>query len=469
MAMLRFANLISLCILTLLQPALAADFPEADEKIEESALEASIRIGQQMVLFNQQISALETEYGSYDQRLLEPLQGLTALLVEAGDFEEAGRKLNQRLHLLHILEGPSTLNQLRVITEKITNDIRLRKWESVTGSFEHIHLIHTQNPGVDASILLDALNDIWTWHLSAIFIDEPSNRIAHFRKSRKIQNDILVLLQKEFGNEREKMILWLYRIAVDQHRAATFLSSIDGIGNTVNRKSFGGEEYLQAGFDIVKHIQKIVGTMDNPEAQAMAMLYVADFQMLRRSRKTTSMIGGRVASRARSIADSFYINAMEMFKEAGIEEKRIAAFFRRPVVLPVTQYHLSLDEALAQQATYGYSVGSNTKNEVSPDNTVHMGDFIAWNESLPFARRPAIPELASKLNTELNTVQMRFTINSIGKARSPRTGQAEPNTVKARRGARNSINELQFRPSFVNGRWRRIRNVTLRYLYPPAK
>jgi|TARA_Y100000294_G_C8494295_1_gene312106 hypothetical protein len=100
----------------------------AQELREESALQTSVRLNQQISLFDEQIIELESEFGPFDQSLLEPLQGLTGLHLEAGDFEEVSRLLNRRLHLLHILEGPFTLNQISVLTELITNDIRLQRW-----------------------------------------------------------------------------------------------------------------------------------------------------------------------------------------------------------------------------------------------------------------------------------------------------------------------------------------------------
>ena len=136
----------------------------------------------------------------------------------------------------------------------------------------------------------------------------------------------------------------------------------------------------------------------------------------------------------------------------------------RPVVLPVAQFHLSLDAALEAQSGYGYTV---VPGEGDNDAVVHMGDFIAWNESLPFARRPQLPEQASGLNTELSVADVRFTINSRGKTRNPRVQAADPDTARVSRDTQEAIKKMQFRPKFVQRRWRRIENVTMRYLYPP--
>jgi len=189
--------------------------------------------------------------------------------------------------------------------------------------------------------------------------------------------------------------------------------------------------------------------------------------MLRRE-QTTSRFGGRVASRSRGIAGRTYRRAMDMLREAGISEERIEAFFARPVVLPVAQFHLSLDAAIAQQEYSGYRVEASTENETGPDDAIHLGDFIALNESLPFARRPESPELALPIATEPNAVvELRFRIDSVGKSRSPRIEQSTPDLARVQRDAKDAIESMQFRPRFERGRWRAIRNVTMRYLYPP--
>ncbi|MDP6415627.1 MAG: hypothetical protein QGG54_11485, partial [Gammaproteobacteria bacterium] len=347
MALLRFAGLISLCLLLLWQPVLVVESSSAQELREESALETSTRLQQQIALFDEQIIALESEFGPFHQALLEPLQGLTDLHIEAGDFEEVSGLLNRRLQLLHTLEGPSTLNQITVLTELISNDIRLQRWGSVTDRFELIHLLHTQNPEVDATTRLASLEELRTWHQAAVYADEPRRRVTHFLESREIQKDIISRAEREFGENGVELIPWLYGYAVDQHRIKAFLSSTDELGHAARRdiarrEARGQISYLREGFNVVERIQEIVETLDNPEAEAMAKLYVADFQLLMREYSNSSF-GGRVATRSRGNSASTYRDAMEMLQEAGIDQAKIDAFFQRPVVLPISEYYLSLD------------------------------------------------------------------------------------------------------------------------------
>ena len=268
---------------------------------------------------------------------------------------------------------------------------------------------------------------------------------------RKIFN----LAEDRYGKDSVALITWLYRQAVERHRVFAFLESTDELGHDARRdiqyrEARMPDSYLREGLSIVKRIRGIVETMEDPEAEAMAMIYHADFQML---------MGMGLAAR-------LYRAAMKKLQQAGFDDERIDAFFARPVVLPVEQYDLNLNDALTQQIDYGYTV---EPGEGGSDDVVHMGDFVAWNESLPFARRPTIPELVAAVTTGFNTVTVQFSIDSRGKSKNTRARQAEPDVVRVRRDAQDGIKEMQFRPRFVKGRWRPTDNVTMRYLYPPPQ
>ena len=109
---LRIAKMFSLLTLIQSQAVLGGNSVEFGSQSEETALEKSNRIEQEKTLFEQQINILESENGPYDWRLLEYLQGLTNVLTEEGNRDEAGRILNRRLQLIRIEEGPFTQTQL---------------------------------------------------------------------------------------------------------------------------------------------------------------------------------------------------------------------------------------------------------------------------------------------------------------------------------------------------------------------
>ncbi len=419
---------------------------DQNQDSQESALDASSSFGQQAELLNQQISDIETEFGPYDQKLLEPLQTLTDLFIEVEDLEEAESLLDRRLQLLRIVEGPSTLNQLPVISNQISISLRNSQWASVSDHLEYIRLLHSQNQNVDAIAALSALNNIRYWHQSLVFVDDVEQSLNHIIESRKVLPDILSLVEQEFANEPRQIVSWLYGIALDQHRVAGFI----------------GPNGILEGQRLVALIQEIVQSMGDPEAAAMAMLYVADFEALHQRWIAVPGLGNRVASRIRGGADS-YSAAMELLAEAGLEQEKIDEFFTRPVLIPVSQFHFSLDDALAQQVADGYSL---EPTEESEDQITHIGVFTGWSENFPSAPHPPLPDFETGFYSGMNSALVKFDIDTLGRPRSIRIEQSDPDSRNVRSAAILAIETSQFRPVFSEGRWIRMEDLTMQFNYP---
>ena len=418
-----------------------------------SALSRSNDFIQKQTQFEARISSLESQYGSYDSTLLEPLQGLAVLFLETENLSAVQQMISRRLQIIRIQEGPASLSQLAIIAEAIENAIARHSWSEVTEYFETIQWLYFQDSTADSTALLTAMKATSDWHLTAVYLDKPNERMSHFVAYRAINRRLLPLIKSHYKGNDAAIVSWLYRQALEQRRVIDMLRSEDELGAAANEVIFRTElrpisSYSRQALDIMEHIRTAVESSQNLEAQAMAMIYHADFQ-------TLHGFNGSVR---------LYRQAMEKLREAGISEERIEAFFFRPVVLPVNQIHLTIDRALSQQQTDGYSV-SLSHNGSATD--IHMGSFIAWNESVPTSRRPAATILASHAQTELNEIWMRFTINSIGKSRIVDITQAQPNTPKVRHNAIDAIKAMQFRPRFIDGKRKRVKDITMIYFYPP--
>ncbi len=417
-----------------------------------SALGLSIQLTEQIALFEKQISSLESESGPLDHRLIEPLEGLSALLIEAGLFEEAERLINRRLQLIHVAEGPESLSQLATLADLLANNIRLGRWSEVTKNFENINFLHSRNSEADPSSMLNSLDAIRSWHLTAVYVDESRSRIDHFQDSRELQGRIRRFAELSFPENSPQHIPWLYQDAVEQYLIAAIISSEDELGvaarDTILRREMRPlEAYLRKGLNTIKRIGEIIETMNNAEAEAMAMIYEADFLMLQQN----------------GTAGRKYRSAMDKLAEAGIEQERIDAFFLRPVVLPVSEFYFSLADAVAAQNADGYKISFDEDKQ----EAVHMGTYVAWSESVPYAEQPELPKLAASLATELRSVDVKFTIWQRGNTRTPSAQRSNPDTVRIRRDAQDAIRNMQFRPRFVDRRWKRLRDVTMNYQYPP--
>ena len=419
---------------------------------DSSALELSIQFTEQVALFEKRISSLKSEFGPLDRSLIEPLEALSTLIIEAGLFEKADLLINQRLQLIRVAEGPESLSLLGTLADLLENNIRLKNWDEVTENFENINFLYSRNSQADPSSMLNSLHATRSWHLTALYVDEPRNRIDHFQDSRELLQQIRRLAEDNFAEDSPQHIPWLYQDAAEQYLIASIISSEDELGvkarDIILRREMGSREaYLREGLNTVKRIGEIIETMNNAEAEAMAMIYEADFLMLQQN----------------GTAGRKYRSAMDKLAEAGIEQERIDAFFLRPVVLPVSEFYFSLADAIAAQDADGYKISFDEDKQ----EAVHMGTYVAWSESVPYAEQPELPKLAASLATELRSVDVKFTIWQRGNTRTPSAQRSNPDTVRIRRDAQDAIKNMQFRPRFVDRRWKRLRGVTMNYQYPP--
>ncbi|MCB1669848.1 MAG: hypothetical protein KDI29_01920, partial [Pseudomonadales bacterium] len=367
-----------------------------------SALEASIRLRSEVDRFREQIVQQELQFGPYDRSLVEPLNGLNDVLIELQAYDEVDANLNRILMLLRTLDGPASLEQIPVLETAIRNDIRRRDWESVTQRFEFMHYLFSQNETDNAAVQLEARDELIKWHLTALYLDDKANRLQHFTEAMELQRQNLNLAEETFDTDNPQLIPWLYRSAVQKFRVYSILNADDELGLDARRAIIGGyymedqlnqiQQYIYSpvpgrgprnyleeelrrarleGLGLIKQIREILSSADDPEAEAMAIVYEADFQLLLDR-----------GSAARS-----YREAMDQLAAAGVNEDRIAEFFSRPSALPEPEFHTRLEVALSAQDQRGYDVSS------APDR-INLGTFVAWNESLASAQRPALPTAA---------------------------------------------------------------------------
>tara|TARA_B100000579_G_scaffold433579_1_gene452619 strand:+ start:852 stop:2078 length:1227 start_codon:yes stop_codon:yes gene_type:complete len=406
-------------------------------------------------LYEQELENLERSFGPYDRSLLEPLDALISLHSSVDDFEEINSLLGRQLQLVHVTEGPNAFSQLPILESLIRNNLEIKNFESVTNNFENRQYVFLQNPDSTVEQKLASMDDLRNWYLTAFNLDNKQNRLPYFMKSRGLLQQMLAVASDAYEEKEERMVPLLYKEALEKYYLMTLLNSVDELGSDANDAIFVPERiqpmtYLRQGYEMVKDISDIVRLNGDKEAEGMATVYEADYQML---------LGLGLARRT-------YQRAMDLFAEAGVQEQKIIDFFSRPTVIPTHEYYTSIDDAMSAQAADGYVY---TEGEEGEDPKIHLGDYKAWNESVPFTPMPNPPDMLSDIELGLTRVDTRFRISSRGKTRGPDAETSDPESVRARRDAEDALKEMVFRPRFVGTRWRPIRNLTMTYWYPTEK
>jgi len=465
----------SLPVFLLAGPLSAQDDIEVDDSAQsETALQRSIRLQEQILQVNDQLADLESEYGPYDRSLLEPLQQLITIYSEIGDFEEVSSILERRLQLLRTSEGPDSPNQLPLLDELIANDIRLGDWESVNDRFEYVHYLATQDTETDPETLLQTTVDKANWNFAQVYLMEPNRRVRHFQNGRELLRETFRNAEELYGEDSLELAPWLYREAVLQYQVASVLLADDELGVSALSEIYDRElrycsripqtgieltrtkriirnceSYLREGLGLIKRIRDMAEASGDLEAQAMAMTYEADFQML---------LELGTARRA-------YQDAMDKFIEAGKTEEQVSEFFQRPIALPEPEFHLRMADAIRSQEENGFQWLPANGDDPA---VLHLGTYRAWSESLPFAVQPPVPEAAQELESmlEIHQLELEFSLNSRGYTRNPEILDATTDAARVRRDAREALRTMQFRPWFRGSRWRSVDNVRLTYLIP---
>ena len=434
-------------LLLLAEPTLSQD----GDPDSGSPVQISNQQQEQIALYRQQLAEMEGELGPYDGALVEVLSSLADALIDAGDFDEAQLLLNRRLQLLRTLAGPENPAQLPVLEEMIANNIRRGEWQDVTRHFEFTSWIMEQDEEADLENRLTARNDVAQWLLMSVSLDDPRNRIRNFMDALEIQGRIVFDMEDQVGKDSTALIPWLYRHALNQYRTYAFLQAEDELGydayQEMQRGYLADDDYQRRGLNIVKRIRDIVEQGDDLEAQAMALIYDADFQAL-------ADLG---------TATSRYRQAIGKLLEAGIAQSQVDAFFATPMVLPVDRYFTRLSDM--QDWAAQFAVPDEAFGELE-EGTLNLGRFDSWNESLPFARMPGAPAAAGDLAIDLRQVDLRFRIDSRGKISAPKVIAADPDETRVRRDAMDAVRKMQLRPRILDGRGRRAGVAVLRYRYP---
>lgn len=448
----------------------------ADQSLLVTATNAQLEEQQK---YEAQIVALESEFGPFDNSLLEPLEAMVALFNEQADYEQVAQLQNRQLQLMRTVLGFEHPDLIPLIQSMIANQLKLGEWEAISDNLEHIRHLQAANMGDDPEVLLAAIDDQAFWYLSRSYLDEKDRRVRNFFRAREMYEEMENLAEASFSEDSQEMIPSLYRQAYNKFQLVQFLNASSGIGSAsvdrlaredgmhklrsrgrntidtdallgwgnripvVDGDSLIGEAYLRDGFNLVSRIERILELEGDPEAEAMAKIYRADFQTLRKS-----------GSGMRN-----YRKAQELLLQAGINEDKINLFFNRPMVIPVDKYFHRLDDAIA------YQQQSHTQLNSVPEDQLHLGVFSAWSESVPSTQKPDNSDPFWQLDLPYAEVDVSFSVSSRGGISSVDVIASTPDERGVRRKATRAMREVTLRPAIVKGRGKRMKDVQIRYRF----
>lgn len=467
---LKFPQILVFCLLWSLQPP---SLLAAEDELLTRANDALLEFQN----YQNQLADLESRLGPYDQSLLEPLRSMIALRLSQQDYEAAAELQNRQLQVMRTVLGLQHPDLVPVLREIIVTQMLLADWEEVSDQLEHIRSLQDAEDGQPTEALLLAMNDQAFWYQSRVYLLQKNRSARNFMAARELYDEMERYAEDLYGEDSPEMIPWLYQRALVENRLVQLMNESSGLSSdtieqlvrregvaklqlysrgrvdpffssgrqipVIDKGSIVGEAYLRDGLNLVDDIQDIEMEHGDLEAQAMARIYHADFQLLLER-------GGGYGE---------YREAQEMLVEAGISTERIEQFFNRPAPIPAEKYFSSFDEALAFQ--------NESLERVGPiaDGVVHLGIFTAWSESAGSIRVPVSDDPLWQLELPYNQVDLSFNLNSRGKPSSTDLIAAVPDERGIYRKAARAVRGIRFRPSIIEGKPTRIRDVQIRYRF----
>ncbi len=428
-----------------------------------------------------ELEELESRFGPYDQSLLEPLDSMIALMIEARDYQRVAALQERQLQLVRTSLGLEHPDVIPVIEDIIANQIRLEDWPAVSDRLEHIRDVTGANSSFSTMDLLSAIDDQAYWYFSRVYLDASEHSARHFMQARELYREVEALAEDDYGSSSPALFPWLYRRAVVEYQLVQFLNAPDGLGSdTIARlirkegrtrlqntsrlfvdvdAIFGlgtnipvvdggqaiGETYLRDGLNFIGRIREIADAEGDTEVLAMAKIYRADFQLL---------MGFGTAFRE-------YREAQELLREAGISDSKIEEYFNRPSMIPNDRFFTRFDEMVSYQSQIRAQLADQL------EEIIHVGVMTAWHESLPAVEKPVSTDSILALEFGYNQVDLSFNISRRGAVSSVDVLAAAPDERRVRRKAARALRDVQFRPAIVDGKAERVRDVQIRYLSLP--
>ncbi|PCH61818.1 MAG: hypothetical protein COC19_04100 [SAR86 cluster bacterium] len=435
----------------------------------DSKLAASEQLLQQQQAYSSQLSDLESLHGQYHPSLLEPLSGLVEVAQAMQNHDRVSNVLRRQLLIVRAVQGLQHIDQIPLIEALIDSQIRLGNWQEVGDHFEHLRLLKAADADNDDQ--LQAIDDLLRWNLARVYLENSTNRERYIVKADDLSKQLVDLAEDKYGKHSPALIPWLYEQALQQYRLAELWVSENSLSaaslerlsqsnirhrsnnsfylntNMVNRSLLSRDpvavNILRRGLNTMKRIHNLLESTGDRQAQAMALIYQGDFQLL---------MGFGSAQRS-------YREAWQLLIEAGIDKQRISLFFSHPVKLPVESFFYNLEQASTFQRRHN-AYSANT------ENIEYLGEFTAWHKSIGSVRQPLVPAQMTDLDLHYQSVDVSFAISRNGKTSSLKLIDApEQNIAPAglRRNARQAVRKMLFRPHLVDGRSTKVEDVRISY------
>ncbi len=387
-------NLIPILVLCFMAPAFAEPEPELRPTATSAELMA---IAEQ---YEQQVAALESEYGTYDAHLGEQLLSQGRVYQQLQDHTKALEVLKRAFHIQRVNGGLQNLGQVSILQNITESNIALREWTAVDQNFDQLLWIYRRNYAEGDQELLNIYDQVGRWKIQA-YRDGllKSDGYTTVSEAAFLFSKTIKLTEQRHGETDPRLIDLLYghtlasyqamieyaNRPLDKYVARQATPTVNYVQRCTSMRTASGQVFTQCYavpvmnvgtyaraqnekdldverrfFAARKSLERIAAIHAAhpelaPESHAEALTHLGDWYILRGSSNT---------------AMEHYQKALQILNGLPEGDKKIQALFGNPVPVPALRLSLpSIDKQVAPEnptefvtATYDVSKSGRIHN-----------------------------------------------------------------------------------------------------------
>ncbi|MCG8414706.1 MAG: hypothetical protein MI746_10860 [Pseudomonadales bacterium] len=340
----------------------------------------------------EQLEALENTAGNTDLVLAEPLFQLAEEYRRRGRFADAHSALDRGMQIVRISGGLYTRDQLPYLEKKIENFSDWGDWESARELMEHLLWLHrTKTTRIDSPLLED-LMELARFHIRGISEDSQEFQTYHFRRASASNWLAVAAAERLWSRTDERLIPMLYSLLHQYHlqtvaverggRTGYELREILPGSDLVRDRSDMIQYFYHTGLRLLRQMEDIYNATEPPNAEALAMtrLYKADWHAMYSEREQ---------------ALESYSAAFNGLLEAGVSRELADRYFSSASLLPETEFHASLSNAMASRMVEPALSGIDLELAAA-ESALY---FAEWSPNFPYVRSPLSRPLSQNLDS----------------------------------------------------------------------
>jgi tetratricopeptide (TPR) repeat protein len=170
--------------------------------------------------YEDDVTALQSQYGASDPRLGEALLGLGLAYRGAGRHEDAAAAFKQSLHVIRMNDGLHSLVQLPYLKRLIEENTALGRWKEVNKNYNYQYWVYKRNYGDNDPRLLPVIDRITRSQIDIYNADPDAFTAANLGKRGKMLAKAVHIIETHYGKNDPSLVAVLNRVAMNQYYLA---------------------------------------------------------------------------------------------------------------------------------------------------------------------------------------------------------------------------------------------------------